>query len=299
MSNHDWRKVAAEIEAGNIKNSYCWWPSNTEPAIRIPHIYTERPEGCTCRCCEAATKAEEKVARKFTPAWLKGQHQELEEAKSEGRVELPRCSHIETDDAGSFQCYSVPLSGTPLCPKHTDEARQATVMKFKGPMGPMQWEKLRETRRDIPDETWKNILHHASAEYRRAKEAWDAANIPAGTPEEIEAADYSSDPVFMDRLRWGIEAYDRNKASTETFLASADKFYTRDENGDELEFKCLAPEPGFTALTEHGFGTNMNRYQAQALYEWLGRRLSELPAGELTGNHPNPPIQDPGKVDKK
>ncbi len=54
-----WQRVAAELRAGIVANSYYWWPSNTVPAIRIPHRYTERPEGCDCACCESAAKREQ------------------------------------------------------------------------------------------------------------------------------------------------------------------------------------------------------------------------------------------------
>lgn len=86
------------------------------------------------------------------------------------------------------------------------------VMKFQGLAGPLPWEELRKTRKDIPEEDWKRTLKAADGVYRKAKAAWDAEHIPGGTSEEIEMANYDGHPSFMSYLRLAIEILDKEKS---------------------------------------------------------------------------------------
>ncbi len=82
-------------------------------------------------------------------------------------------------------------------------------------------------------------------------------------------------------------------------LSAANKFTTRDKNGDDLEITCHAPNPGFTAVIKSVDGerleSDLDVNQAIDLSDWLKRRIKEASEVELKAMIADDSINDKTK----
>lgn len=87
-------------------------------------------------------------------------------------------------------------------------------IKFEGLLSEdFPWVQLRTKRPDIESHHWARLLNSANEGYSEAKAKWDAQNIPVGTSEEVEAANYDTHPEFMNFLHRAVAEHSTGEPS--------------------------------------------------------------------------------------